>query len=97
MLYILTAILNILDAVFTSYFIDIGAARELNPLMKVLLDYGIFYFLAFKFTVISICIFFLWKFKRERYGKIAIKIVFFAYLITMLLHFNVIVNLFLIR
>jgi hypothetical protein len=44
-------VLNAVDAVSTAFFVTAGYAKEVNPLMELVLQQGVWYFLGLKLGV----------------------------------------------
>jgi len=59
-------ILNLVDALFTLGFIELGAATEANPLMALLLASGPVTFMIGKLTLVSMGVLLLWRYRARR-------------------------------
>ena len=60
------AILNMLDGVFTTYWIEDESAVESNPLMAELVNYPVI-FMTVKITIVSLGLFLLWRLRNKRF------------------------------
>lgn len=78
-MYLLVAVLNILDYILTYYLFHIGLIAEANPIMRPLLYNHPILLLLLKIIIIPVCIYFLWIYREVRISKISIKLVFVAY------------------
>jgi hypothetical protein len=54
-------ILNLLDAIFTVVYTSTGAATESNPMMRGVLASSPVVFMIAKLTLVSLCVFLLWR------------------------------------
>lgn len=63
-------ILNLLDAIFTLGYVQLGAATEANPLMALPLSDGPIAFMLIKLSLVSFCVALLWRLQHHR-GAVA--------------------------
>ena len=59
-------ILNLLDAIFTLGYLQLGAAEEANPFMEVLTSNGPIGFMVVKLGLVSLCVTLLWRLQHHR-------------------------------
>ena len=78
--------LNLFDAVATLTWLDLGFAKEANPLMAPLIAYCPYCFVAIKMGIVVIVCWFLWRERENKYTFLASKIVFSAYTLLALWH-----------
>ena len=71
-------VLNVLDAVFTLYWINTGLAKEANILLRSLVEEHPLLFVVVKFTLVLSGTYILW---RNRYHKYAVLGIFLAFLV----------------
>ena len=78
-------VLNILDAVFTLFWVNAGLAKEANVLMRYLVHNHPVLFVAVKFGLVLLGTYILW---RNRFNRIAVLGMFIIFLIyyALLLH-----------
>jgi hypothetical protein len=74
------AALNILDAFFTILFLSYGG-RELNPVVQLSLDAGVWPFIWLKSIGIGICLLFLTVTKNFRFARVGLAVIFVGYLL----------------
>ena len=86
--------MNLLDAIFTSVWVSMGIASEVNPLMAFLLGLGSSFFILAKISLVSLCVLLLWRLKRFKISKFFIFPVFIAYLCAMVIHTSIAVDVF---
>jgi hypothetical protein len=84
-LIIAIIVLNILDAIFTLFWVNAGFAKEANVLMRQLVHNYPVLFVIVKFSLVFIGTYVLWK---NRFNKIAVLGMFVVFLIyyALLLH-----------
>lgn len=63
-LYLAIFILNLIDGIFTYYFISLGV-EELNPLMRILLNNSVFSFFVIKILLVSLGLFILYRLTKS--------------------------------
>ena len=78
--------LNLFDAIATLTWLDLGFAREANPLMAPLIAYCPVCFVLVKMTVASVVCLYFWKARENKFNAIATKIVFSAYSVLAMWH-----------
>lgn len=59
-------VLNLLDAIFTIGWVQLGAATEANPLMEGPLASGPVFFMLVKLSLVSLCVALLWRLRTHR-------------------------------
>lgn len=64
--------LNLLDALFTIFWISIGMAEEANPLMEIVLSLGPAVFLSIKLTLVSLGSALLWRLKHKGFAIVSV-------------------------
>ena len=84
-----TIVMNVVDAIFTMYWVYSGRATEANPLMEVVID-SPFTFTAVKISLVSFGCFLLWKRHKRPFAVIGIVTIFLVYYATMLHHLRAI-------
>jgi hypothetical protein len=57
--------LNVLDALFTILWVDLGIAHEANPILRPLFDIGPGTFFIAKMSLVSVALAFLWAQRRS--------------------------------
>tara|TARA_R100000773_G_C4119291_1_gene55559 strand:- start:128 stop:415 length:288 start_codon:yes stop_codon:yes gene_type:complete len=77
----LVLILNILDAVFTSFVVSSAIAVEANPLMGAILELGIAPFIIVKLGIVVVSLRVLWKYRRRTITKIGTAICLIIYML----------------
>ena len=77
----LVLLLNIFDAVLTSFVVSNALAIEMNPLMGAVLELGIAPFVVIKISIILLSIAVLWKYRRVKLAKLGTSICLFVYLL----------------
>lgn len=78
-------VLNLLDALFTLWWVGNGLATEANALLEDLVEQPLMFVLA-KLALVSLGSIFLWRLRRRPLAVIAIFGVFFAYYLVFLHH-----------
>jgi hypothetical protein len=78
-------LLNLLDALFTLYWVYSGLAREANPLLDDLLRHPVL-FMAVKLTLVSGGSWLLWIHRNKPLAVIAVFIAFLTYYFILLVH-----------
>lgn len=79
--------LNLLDAVFTIYWVRNGIVTEGNQLMATLLDIGDLPFLAVKVAVGAVTTIVLWRWQTKRLAKYGMALALAVYVSIMCIHF----------
>ncbi len=79
-------VLNLLDAVFTLWWVRLGLAEEANALLKDLVSERPVLFMLVKLVLVSLGASFLWLRRRQAFAVIAIFAVFFIYYLVLLHH-----------
>lgn len=59
-------VLNLLDAIFTLGYVQLGAAEEANPLMALPLANGPLAFMLIKLSLVSLGVTLLWRLQKHR-------------------------------
>jgi hypothetical protein len=65
-------ILNLVDAIFTLVYVNGNVAVESNPLMKVALATSPVAFMITKLSLVSLCVFLLWRFGHRRSAMVGL-------------------------
>jgi Domain of unknown function (DUF5658) len=79
--------LNLLDALFTIYWVRNGIVTEGNQLMATLLDIGDLPFLAVKVAVGTVTTVVLWRWRSKRLAKYGMALALAVYISIMGIHF----------
>jgi hypothetical protein len=79
-------ILNLLDAVFTLFWINAGLAREANALMRDLVNHHPVAFVAVKLALVALGSYLLWARRESASAVVAIFAMFFIYYLVLLHH-----------
>lgn len=79
-------VLNLLDAIFTVFWLEAGVATEANPLMDTLLQWGPVPFVLGKTLLVSAGSYLLWHRRRRPLSVIGIMVLFLAYYWLLLYH-----------
>jgi hypothetical protein len=77
----LVLVLNILDAIFTSFVVSNALAVEVNPLMGAVLDIGIAPFIIVKLGIVIISLKVLWKYRDKTITKIGTTVCLCIYIL----------------
>ena len=80
----LVLLLNVFDAVLTSFVVSNAIAIEMNPLMGAILRYGIVPFILAKLGVILLSITVLWRYRNKKITQIGTGICLLVYMFLML-------------
>ncbi len=70
---------NILDAILTLFWIDLGIAKESNPLMEYALDHGTYIFLFVKIALVSLGCLLLYRYRDKIFSRLAAVIALACY------------------
>jgi hypothetical protein len=81
--------LNIGDAFATHYWVTNGFAEELNPAMRVLLEFSPALFLLIKIVTGSICVWILWSRRDGKFVKVLTLPLLGVYLTILFLHLRI--------
>ena len=76
----LVLILNIFEAVLTSFVVSNALAIEMNPLMGAVLELGIAPFIFIKLGIIVLSLSVLWKYRHIKLAQVGTNICLFVYL-----------------
>jgi len=76
-------LLNIIDLVSTIAFVNLGAAKEVNPLMKYFLDHGVLYFILVKLAAVAVTTYIFWQYRRRMFTAVALGICILGYSVLM--------------
>jgi len=79
MIYVLICLLNIFDALFTYHYFKIGKIKEINPIMKLILNYNPNMFLTIKLSLVPIGLYYLWLNRHNNKVKYYVLIIFIVY------------------
>jgi len=77
---------NLIDAIATAVWVNMGLATEFNPLMAGILDSGPGKFILIKMILINLCVYLLWRFKDKSLSKWLVTPVFLIYTYILLIH-----------
>ena len=64
--------LNLLDAIFTIWWVIGEWAVEANPLMAVLLSKSPALFMGYKILLVHLCVGLLWRFREIKFARLSI-------------------------
>lgn len=87
-------IMNLWDAIATSFWVMSGYAIENNPLMSSLIDSSPSAFILLKTSLVTLCIYLLWRLRSVRSSRIFVIPVFILYGYVSLVHISAIFKLF---
>jgi hypothetical protein len=79
-------VLNLLDAVFTLFWVHAGLAREANPLLRELVVHHPVAFVAAKLALVTLGSLLLWWRRHRPLAAIAVFVAFLAYYGLLLMH-----------
>ncbi len=79
-------VLNLLDALFTLVWIQLGLAREANPLLRNLVETQPVLFVATKLALVGAASWLLWRRRHRPLAVIAIFVAFLLYYALLLYH-----------
>ncbi|HUQ02612.1 MAG TPA: DUF5658 family protein [Kofleriaceae bacterium] len=65
-------VLNLLDAIWTLFFLEAGVADEANPIMSSALGHGPVGFMVFKLALVSLSVLLLWRLRERRSATVAL-------------------------
>lgn len=68
----LVVVLNMLDAVWTLLFVNLGVAAEANPLMDQALSHGPVWFMLAKLGLVSLSVLLLWRLRDRRFATVGL-------------------------
>jgi hypothetical protein len=81
-----TLVLNLLDALFTLFWVVNGLAREANPLLQTVVQEHPVAFVAAKLSLVSLGSLLLWRYRGRSLAVVAIFVAFLAYYLMLLIH-----------
>jgi hypothetical protein len=81
-------VLNILDAIFTLFWVNAGMAREANVLLRHLVHNHPVLFVIIKFTLVLAGTYVLWKYRYNKYAVLGMFGVFIIYYALLLHHLS---------
>ncbi len=79
-------ILNLLDALFTLFWVKSGIAKEANIFLQDSINNNPTTFMAIKISLVSFGSILLWRFRKRIFAVIGIFVVFFTYYLILLYH-----------
>jgi hypothetical protein len=79
-------ILNLLDAIFTLFWVKSGIVKEKNILLSDLINNHPMIFMTVKISLVSFGSILLWRFRKRVLAVIGIFVVFVAYYVLLLYH-----------
>src|SRR6266436_8340067 len=65
-------VMNLVDAIFTLVYVNGNVATESNPLMKAALATSPVAFMITKLSLVSLCVFLLWRFGHRRSAMVGL-------------------------
>jgi len=85
---VLIIVLNILDAIFTLFWVNAGLAKEANVLMRYLVHNHPFAFVAVKFSLVLLGTYILWRNRFNRMAVLGMFVIFIIYYALLLHHLS---------
>lgn len=79
-------VLNLFDAVFTLFWVELGVAVEANALLRDLVHEHALAFVLAKLSLVSLGALFLWRYRRHPLAVVAIFGAFLIYYLILLHH-----------
>ena len=79
-------VLNLLDVIFTLFWVYAGLAREANPLLADIIVGHPLLFAAAKLSLVALASLLLWRFRRRPLAVVGIFLAFFVYYCLLLYH-----------
>jgi hypothetical protein len=70
---------NLLDIIFTLLVVNLGFAVEANPFMLEILEINEIFFAGIKLSLVSLCVFLLWRLREYRVARISTFFCFLTY------------------
>jgi hypothetical protein len=89
LLVVALVILNLLDAVFTLTWVQLGVATEANVLLSHVLDASAVAFMLVKLGLVSLGVELLWRHRHRRLAVIGLVVCFVAYNALLLYHLQI--------
>ena len=85
-------IMNLVDAIATLVWINLGIAEEDNPIMAFVLESDPSVFVIIKTVLVILSILLLWRMRTEMLARILVIPVFLSYVYVMILHASAALN-----
>ena len=82
----LILVLNLLDGVFTMFWVETLQAQELNFMMRDLVHTNALSFMLVKLTLVSLGTLFLWRYRSNALAVVSLFLAFFSYYWVLLVH-----------
>jgi hypothetical protein len=79
-------VLNLIDALFTLFWVHAGLAKEANILLKDLINDNPVVFVIVKVALVSLGTFLLWRYRKRSLAVIGIFSIFLIYYFVLLYH-----------
>ncbi|MGD8559012.1 MAG: DUF5658 family protein [Gammaproteobacteria bacterium] len=79
-------VMNILDALFTLFWVNTGLAEEANVLLRFLVHNHPVLFIIAKFALVLTGTYILWRYRRNRYAVFGLFLAFIVYYALLLHH-----------
>lgn len=79
-------VMNILDAVFTLFWLNTGLAKEANVLLRYLVEHYPILFVVTKFALVLAGTYILWRNRRNKYAVFGLFLAFLVYYALPLYH-----------
>ena len=86
LIVMLIIFLNVLDAIFTLYWINTGLAKEANVLLRNLVENHPLIFVVVKFTLVLAGTYILWRNRNNQYAVTGLFLAFLVYYALLLYH-----------
>lgn len=79
-------VLNLVDGVFTIFWVEFLQAQEMNFMMRDLVHTSALSFMLVKLTLVSLGTLFLWRYRSNALAVISLFLAFFSYYWVLLVH-----------
>jgi hypothetical protein len=79
-------VMNILDALFTVFWVSTGLAKEANVLLRYLVEHYPVLFVVTKFTLVLAGTYILWRNRHNKYAVFGLFLAFLVYYALLLYH-----------
>ena len=90
MVVLAVVVLNLLDAVFTLWWVELGIATEANVLLCGILDSSAVAFMAVKLALVSLGVLLLWRERERRLAVIGLVVCMAAYNALLIYHLGIV-------
>ena len=90
MVVVAVVVLNLLDAVFTLLWVELGIATEANILLTGLLDSSAVAFMVVKLALVSLGVMLLYRQRERRLAVVGLVVCMAAYNALLIYHFGIV-------